>query len=128
MAYDTENKTLVARGGKNSSNSTFHFDVTSLTWKKVGEEKEVPGAHDKRTLFGYDPAGKVCLMVDKASSSIWAHSVKDKSWKKLPIKGAPLPGGKKLRIGYFDPARNVFVLIRRQEVWVYRNKKAGGKK
>lgn len=41
------------------------------------------------------------------------------TWTRLQPEGDDLPVGKKL-LAYFDPARNVFVVIEDTSVWVYR--------
>jgi len=124
MAYDSEHRVIATRGGRGSYQATFHFDVDSLTWTRIGVETNVPSAHDKRTLFGYDPVGRVCLMADLVSDTLWSYSVEDRTWKQLPVKGEAQPNWPNTA-GYFDPARNVFVLVSRRKVWVYRNKRNG---
>ncbi len=83
----------------------------------------VPGGHDGRTLFYYDPNGEICLLVDRASQEIWSYSVPEKKWTKLEPQGAPMPKWGRA-FGHFDPVRNVFVLhVDGRQAWVYRYKK-----
>jgi hypothetical protein len=123
MAYDSENKVLVAQVGK----TTYHYDVATNAWSKVLDEPKesdkVPEGNDHTSPIGYDPVGKVCLLHSSATPDIaWAYSVKDKQWEKVKVNGPAGPKGR--NIGYFDPERNVLVINDRTTVWVYRHKKA----
>lgn len=125
MAYDPENKILVAVDGKKGKH-TYHYDLAANTWTKVVDKPEdsteVPNGHDARTPIGYDPAGKVCLLYDpKTPDSMWSYDVKEKKWTKHEVKGPAGPTRK--LIGYFDPARGVMVVNFRETTWVYRHTK-----
>jgi hypothetical protein len=139
-AHDPVNRLIVAHGSKKETKRTHHYDIAKNTWTKVISvpkgARDVPHAHDANTLFGYDPVGKVCLIyapvtysrsakAEKSPHVMWSYSAVEKKWTKLPMKGAKPPAGKKGPTGYFDPARNVFVLCLGRTVWVYRNKRAG---
>jgi hypothetical protein len=124
MAYDSENKVLVAQIHK----ATFHYDVATNAWSKVLEEPEnsdsVPEGNDHTSPFAYDPVGKVCLLFTEATPGfVWAYSVKDRKWEKIKPTGSPGPTERRA-IGYFDPERNVLVINDRTTVWVYRHKRA----
>ncbi len=140
-AYDPVNKLIVAHGSKKGPKQTHHYDIAKNTWTRVisvpRSSKEVPYAHDANTLFGYDPVAEVCLIYAPADYSrsakaekpphvMWSYSPVKKKWTRLPMNGAEPPRGKKNPTGYFDPARNVFVLCFGRTVWVYRNR-AGSK-
>jgi hypothetical protein len=130
MAYDSENKVLVAQVGK----ATYHYDVSANAWSKVVDEPKdsdkVPEGNDHTSPIGYDPVGKVCLLYSSATPDIaWAYSVKDRQWEKVKVNGPAGPKGR--NIGYFDPERNVLVINDRATVWVYRHRRpppAGGRR
>jgi hypothetical protein len=50
--------------------------------------------------------------------------VSEKKWTELIPRGAAVPDWRRA-IGYFDTARNVFVVLQGKEAWVYRYKRAG---
>jgi hypothetical protein len=74
------------------------------------------------SVFGYDPLGKECLLFDRNSLAVWSYRTAEKKWNRISPKGPPPPKGRD--IGYFDPARNVFVINSSSSVWVYRHKRA----
>lgn len=124
-AYDSGNKAIVAQ----LRNTTYHYALSTNKWSKALEKPkgstEVPYGSDVASLFGYDPVGKVCLLFERKPRALWAYYLADKKWTKLSPKGPPAPGGRS--IGYFDPARNVFVVNSSSKTWVYRYKRAGKK-
>ncbi len=129
MAYDSENKVLVAQIGRNPGTSyrTYHYDVATNAWSKIlevpSDSGKAPLGSDSTSVFGYDPVAKVCLLYTGATpDSVWAYSVKTRQWTRTRVNG---PAGPRRRnIGYFDPERNVLVVNDRDTVWVYRHKKA----
>jgi hypothetical protein len=62
------------------------------------------------------------LMFDQRKDILWSYDPGERKWSKITPKGPPPPGRKGKVIGYYDPARNVFVLNRGADVWVYRHK------
>lgn len=130
MCYDAKNKVLIAHRGNDEGEDkrfvdkrTYHYDVAANSWTKVVENKDGPVGHDARTLFYYDPVGEVGLLFERGRRKIWAYSVKEKKWTELTPKGAAIPDWRRA-IGYFDPARNVFVVNQGKETWVYRYRRA----
>lgn len=126
MAYDRENKIVVAVSGK----ATYHYSVKANAWAKVvarpKDAQDVPHGHDARTPFGYDPIGKVCLLYSSATPAhMWAYSAGAKKWTKHAVNGPKGPGRR--LIGYFDRARNAFVVDGHGKVWVYRHRQTAAK-
>jgi hypothetical protein len=64
------------------------------------------------------------LLYDGRAKRLWGYDPCEKKWSKITPKG-PMPGFRGKTIGYYDPARNVFVLCAGTKVWVYRHKKSG---
>ncbi len=127
-AYDSANRIVVAQYCK----ITYHYVPSTNKWSKVLEmpkdSTEVPYGHDAYSLFGYDPVGEVCLLLESKRgkpAALWAYSPAEKKWTKLSPKGPPPPTHH--QIGYYDPARNVFVVNSGATTWVYRCKRAGKK-
>lgn len=124
MCYDRANQRVVAQ---DSTRNTYHYDLKTNTWKKVlspgKDSPDAPGGHDARSVMYYDPLNKVCLLWDSKDASFWAYDPAAVKWTKQQPQGdAVAPGGK--HVGYFDEARNVFVVNRGARTWVYRYKRA----
>ena len=68
------------------------------------------------------PASGHGLLVQFQTNTLWAYDPDKPAWTKLTPEGDPMPTGNK-RLAYFDPAHNVFVVIR-DTVWAYRYRKA----
>lgn len=117
--YDPKRDILVVQRGR----ATFHFDVKQRTWAKVRSEPkdsvDVPLGHDARTPFLYDTTTGHGLLVDFASSTVWAYDPGTHDWSKLEPQGAPMPQGKK-RLAYLDPLHQALVVIDGVRVWAYR--------
>ena len=124
MCYDSKNKVLVAhREDKDGFKKTYHYDVAANAWTRTVESADGPAGHDASTQFYHDSVGEVCLLFENGSKKLWAYSVTGKKWTQLAPQGAPPPDWKRL-IGYFDPARNVYVVLSQRNVWVYRYRRA----
>lgn len=115
--YDARKKQIVAQRGLD----TFHYDPKANAWQKVltGEEGKAPNGHDARSPMYYDPTSGHGLLVDFRSDELWAYDPEKPAWTKLTPEGDAMPTSNK-RLAYFDPAHNVFVVLRDIEVWVYR--------
>lgn len=138
--YDFRNKILVAHRGepakmrsgkkRNAYKVTHHLDMNEpKAWKKVltaGEgDTTMPMAHDRNTSMYYDPHSGHCLLYRFPERKLWSYDAKATKWTVLAPKGAAAP--KHFFKGdpsYFDPERNVFVIMNVEGVWVYRYKKA----
>jgi hypothetical protein len=131
MAYLPDRKMLVAHSlagqGKPSAgydgSRTSHYSIEKNEWKTVFEGKEKnnpPAGADHATNFAYDPVGRVCLLWDAAwTKALWVYDPDKATWTKLEPKGPPPPGGRAGLLGYYDTARNVFVI---PGLWAYRHK------
>ena len=119
--YDPARKILVAH----RHYVTSHFDVKTVTWKKVltGDKADgkTPYGHDARAVFYHDPASGKGLLVQFETNTIWAYDPDHITWTKLEPEGDPMPTGGK-RLAYVDPARNVVVVIDGRTVWAYRHR------
>jgi hypothetical protein len=145
--YDSWNKVLVVQrgepwvyrtvGGKKTKHkgykATWHLDVGKQQWKRVirvdADDSAAPFAHDNRTSMSFDSVNGVCLLYHFRRRELWAHDAKAVKWTLLKPEGAAPPKHYfKGDPSYFDPERNVFVIINSAAVWVYRYKKAKGGK
>ena len=119
--FDPVRKILVAHRGK----GTFHFDTTTLVWKKVHsvdtDSDRAPPGHDARTPFYYDPASGHGLLVDFVSNTLWTYDPDQFLWTRLRPGGDEIPKGRK-RLAYVDHALNVLVVIEGTTVWAYRHR------
>ncbi len=123
MAYDSENKVLVAQ---EPEKSTLQFDIHENKWQKVldpgKDSADAPEGMDARSTMYYDSGNGVCLLFHQDTPDVmWSYSAKDKKWTKNKVSGPPCPPGR--TISYFDSARNVFVVNKASTTWVYRFKK-----
>jgi hypothetical protein len=92
----------------------------------------VPLAHDKDTVFYYDPLSGHGLLFNfrkkakdkEVGGDLWSYDVQTRKWTELKPNGPPPPiSGYCGDPAYFDPARNVFVVINSNGPWVYRFKR-----
>jgi len=117
--YDPQRKQIIVQRHW----ATHHYDVKSNAWKKVLDEAKnsprVPYGHDARSPMYHDPRSGHGLLVRFQTNTLWAYDPGKRSWTKLQPKGDPMPTGRK-RLAYFDPERNVFVVIDGTTVWAYR--------
>jgi len=96
-------------------------------WKKVVEKPDLPEGFDARSVFYFDPIGKVGLLYETITRAIWSYDPDKTEWTKLKPEGPPPPEKSDARpMGYFDPERNVFVVNMGTTTWVYRFKKTAG--
>ena len=133
MAYLPDRKMLVAhcRAGQGKpsigydESRTYHYSIAKNEWTLVFEGKEKnnpPAGMDAMTNFAYDRIGRVCLLWDgQWTKALWAYDPAAAKWTKLSPNGPPPPRkGRDVKLAYYDPARNVFVIPGK---WVYRYKK-----
>jgi len=115
--YDAKRREIVVQRGFD----TFHFNPKSNAWRKVltGVEGAAPNGHDAYAPFYYDPKSGHGLLVEFKTDTLWSYDPERPAWTRLAPAGDPLPTGNK-RLAYFDPAHDVFVVIRDTEVWAYR--------
>ncbi|PCJ56794.1 MAG: hypothetical protein COA79_17730 [Planctomycetota bacterium] len=131
LCYDTSRKIIIAHRGpvKKNNPRTWHMSVKDGkigSWEKVAEDKNLPNGHDARSFMYFDSIGKVAILYEKTTNLIWVYHPDTKKWEKMVPKGAPSPfiEKKNRSIGYYDVARNVFVIIGHKAVWCYRYKKS----
>jgi hypothetical protein len=117
--YDPKRKQLIIQRHW----ATHHYDVAKNAWTKVIDEEKksprVPYGHDARSLMYHDPHSGHGLLVQFQTNTLWTYDPDKRAWTKLQPKGDPMPTGGK-RLAYFDPERNVFVVIDGTTVWAYR--------
>jgi hypothetical protein len=126
VCHDPHRRLLIAHRGpvKETPSRTWHMkleDGQLRGWQQVLEAADLPNGHDARSWMYYDPAGKVALLYERESKSIWSYDPEQVQWTKLAPNGPQPPFGPRERVlAYLDPARNVFVVIGYDEVWCYR--------
>jgi len=71
--------------------------------------------------------GKVCLLWDGSwTKALWAYDPATVKWTRLVPKGPTPPRkGRDVKLGYYDVARNVFVVPGK---WIYRYQRTLEKK
>ncbi|MFC1479782.1 hypothetical protein ACFL6F_04210, partial [Planctomycetota bacterium] len=84
--------------------------------------KDTPGGHTSFTPVGYDTVGRVMLLYDQKTKIFWGYDPGEKKWSKITPNGPKPMSSRGKVIGYYDQARNVFVLCQGPNVWVYRHK------
>jgi hypothetical protein len=57
--------------------------------------------------------------VEFKTNALWAYDPDKTAWTRLRSEGDDMPSGNK-RLAYFDPARNVLVIIQGTTIWAYR--------
>lgn len=121
--YDPARKLLITH----RHGTTSHYDPRTNAWKKVIEAKkdstEVPFGHDAYAPMYLDPHSGHGLLVEFKTNSLWSYDPDKTTWRKLHPEGDQMPAGNK-RLAYFDPARNVFVILDGTKVWAYRYRDA----
>jgi hypothetical protein len=129
MVHCPDRKLLIGCSRDKEGGRTVHYDIEKKTWERIEAGKEAPGGHTSFTPCGYDTVGKMMLLYDQSRNAkiFWGYDPGEKKWRKLTPKGPPPPKSRGKVIGYYDPARNVFVLAQRNTVWVYRHKRRGKK-
>lgn len=128
ICHDPGRKLLIAQRGAagEAKAATWHYPTTGAEagWTKVVDGGEQPLGHDARAAMYFDPVGKVALLYETPTKSIWSYTPDTKHWAKLSPAGSPPPFTADRVISYLDPARNVFVVIGTDKVWCYRYKRA----
>ncbi|PCJ51611.1 MAG: hypothetical protein COA79_25795 [Planctomycetota bacterium] len=108
---------------------TYHFDAGKKEWTKSVSYKtgKMPMGTDVDMVISPDSKNGVCILFanSKESFGFWVYNIRKKKWTKLSPKGFNLTPVRRGYNGYFDPARNVFVLFENagKNVWIYRYKK-----
>jgi hypothetical protein len=144
VCHDTHRKLLIAHRGpvKENPPRTWHMALDEdppSGWKQVLEgtatatepetatelgKQELPNGHDARSWMHFDPAGKVALLYERATQSIWSYDPDRTRWTKLDPQGPRPPFEPRERVlAYMDPARNVFVVVGYDDVWCYRHRR-----
>jgi hypothetical protein len=117
--YDPKRKLVIVQRHK----ATHHYDVRANTWRKVisadKDSEQAPHGHDAHAPMYLDPVSGHGLLLELKTNTLWAYDPDKPSWTKLAPEGDSMPDGNK-RLVYFDPAHNVFVVIRDTAVWAYR--------
>ncbi len=122
LAWVPDRKVLIAASGKRGGGvKTCIYDPAKGEWQLASESKGPARAYGCMS-FAYDPVGKVCLLYDGRASTLWIYDLAKAKWSKAAPKGAAPPKGRGM--GYYDFARNAFVLCVNNKTWVYRHKKA----
>jgi RNA polymerase sigma factor (sigma-70 family) len=121
-AYCPEKQLLIVAGRDKKGGVTCHFDVAGRKWTRTASGPGVPGGHMSFTPCGYDTVGDVMLLYEQRDGSFWGYSPEQRRWTAISAKGPPPPSGPAKVIGYYDEARNVFVLCQHEKVWLYRHR------
>jgi RNA polymerase sigma factor (sigma-70 family) len=121
--YCPDRELLVVAAGGKTGGSTHHFDIQSRKWTRTAQGPEVPKGHMSFTPCGYDSSAEVMLLYAQRSKVMSAYSPATRKWSAVAPKGPPPPSGPGKVFGYYDPARNVFVLCEHEKVWVYRHRR-----
>lgn len=125
VCYDRDRQLLIA---KESLPRTWHVPLKGgmpRGWEQVLEAADLPNGHDARSLMYFDPVGKVALLYECDTKSIWSYDPGEQQWTKLVPQGPPPPFEARERvIAYMDLARNVFVAIGYGRVWCYRYRRS----
>ena len=119
-AYSPQHKKMVAVLGPN----VFAYDVAKNEWAKIATDERID-AHDARSVFAYDDAADVFLLVNpKGDTKLAAFSLASEQWQILTPQGDDFPKSQfGSYMGYYDPQHNVLVVQGRyaDRMWVYRH-------
>jgi hypothetical protein len=123
--------------GRNPGKRTGHFDMAELKAEIVVDAQQddsaVPLGNDRDSVLYYEPLSGHCLLYNfrkrakdkEIGGDLWAYDAKAGKWTELKPNGSPPPlSGFAGDPAYFDPARNVFVVLNSNGPWVYRYKAA----
>jgi RNA polymerase sigma factor (sigma-70 family) len=122
--YCRDRDVLVVCSRDKAGGVTVHYDVKSRKWLKTSSGPGTPPGHMSFTPCGYDTVGRMVLLYDQKSTIFWSYSPEQMKWSKIaPIAGPPPPSGRSKVFGYYDEARNVFVLCQNEKVWGYRHRR-----
>ncbi|MEQ8791478.1 MAG: hypothetical protein RIC55_34765 [Pirellulaceae bacterium] len=130
VCHDRARKLLIAHRGprKDDLPRTWHMSLAGDApsgWKQVLESADSPNGHDARSWMYFDPVGKVALLYERESKNIWSYDPAEVRWTKLQPDGPAPPFEERERVlAYFDPPRNVLVVIGYDSVWCYRYRRA----
>jgi hypothetical protein len=141
--YDSTRKVLVVHRGEpwvyrvrnrrktkhKGYKGTWHLDVEKKEWGRVlfvsADDDSLPFAHDRHTSMSFDSVSGTCLLYHFPSRALWSYDAGARRWAKLAPKGDEAPKHYfKGDPSYFDPLRNVFVIVNTNGVWVYRHRRA----
>jgi len=132
VCYDSIRKLLIAHRAPIKDGGPYCTWQMATTgdelgkWNKVLEAPDLPDGYDARSMLYFDPVGKVGLLYEIRTRAIWAYDPDKTAWTKLKPEGPPPPETSDAGpVGYFDPARNVFVVNMGTVTWVYRFKRVG---
>jgi hypothetical protein len=122
--YDAKRKLII---GQSHVRKTHHYDIATHKWQQVldpgKDSTDAPCGHDARSVMYYDTFNHVALLFEsKQPDTVWSYDPDSKKWTANKVTGPAVPEGR--TIGYFDEARNVFVINRGANTWVYRYKRA----
>jgi hypothetical protein len=126
MVYAPDRKLLIGcsrAAQKRPGGRTVHYDVEKAEWQPAAGGPDTPGGHTSFTPCGYDTVAKMMFLYDQKAKIFWGYDPGGKKWSKLTPKGPPPPPDRGKVIGYYDEARNVFVLNQAAKVWIYRHKR-----
>ncbi len=117
--YADKRKLVVVQRHK----ETFHYRPQENEWKRVltadKDSEQVPFGHDAYAPMYHDPLSGHGLLVEFKTNTLWACDPDKTAWTRLHPEGDEMPKGNK-RLAYFDPARNLFIIIQGTTTWAYR--------
>jgi hypothetical protein len=128
LCYDSKRKQFLAHYGP-SANSKNKITLTAKVvdgelqpWKKVLESENAPTGMDHLSMFQFDPKSGDGFIFENETKTLWRFNPDTNVWTKVESLGDKIDkekaGGR--LISYFDPERNVFVVLGRGWVWCYR--------
>ena len=128
LCYDSKRKQFLAHYGP-LANSKNKITLTAKVvggeiqpWKKVLESENAPTGMDHLSMFQFDPKSGDGFIFENETKSLWRFNPDTNAWTKIDSLGDKIDkesyGGK--LISYFDPERNVFVVLGKGWVWCYR--------
>ena len=123
MAYSPRHRKIVAV----LKQTTYVYDLVKNAWSKACEDKR-NYAHDAVTVFDYDSANDVFLLVNSPEGhwgkkrELRAFRIDTKQWTTLKINGPGIDRRPYRRhTGYYDPRFNVLVVSDDDlRLWAYR--------
>lgn len=100
----------------------YELDLTKKAINLLKEEEGVR-AWDSSSVFAYDSANDVAILLQQPGD-LYVYDCAKNTWTRTVPAGDPYPKGR--MAGYYDQARNVFVVYNGSRVWVYRYGRAKG--
>jgi hypothetical protein len=135
LVYAPDRDLLIASCRKTASltaklgGRTVHYDIAKDKWEAVGDGLDMPRGHTSFTPCGYDTVNRVMLLYEPPNRHsvteehrLWAYDPAQREWSRFTPEGPFPPPGNGKAIGYYDEARNAFVVDRNGSIWVYRHK------